>query len=108
MLDHHSGTSRSVRSLSGGETFLASLALALGLSDETQSCSGGIKIDTMFIDEGFGSLSPEVLNLALKTLQDLADRGTLIGLISHVESMKDLYRRIDVKKTDRGSTISIS
>ena len=108
VLDHHSGTSRSVRSLSGGETFLASLALALGLSDETQSCSGGIKIDTMFIDEGFGSLSPEVLNLALKTLQDLADRGTLIGLISHVESMKDLYRRIDVKKTDRGSTISIS
>ena len=108
VLDHHSGTTRSVRSLSGGETFLASLALALGLSDETQSSSGGIKIDTMFIDEGFGSLSPEVLKLALKTLQDLADRGTLIGLISHVESMKDLYRRIDVKKTDRGSTISIS
>ncbi|MCQ2134282.1 MAG: SMC family ATPase [Bacteroidales bacterium] len=108
VLDHHSGTSRSVRSLSGGETFLASLALALGLSDETQSSSGGIKIDTMFIDEGFGSLSPEVLKLALKTLQDLADRGTLIGLISHVESMKDLYRRIDVRKTDRGSTISIS
>ncbi len=108
VLDHHSGTSRSVRSLSGGETFLASLALALGLSDETQSNSGGIKIDTMFIDEGFGSLSPEVLRLALKTLQDLADRGTLIGLISHVESMKDLYRRIDVRKTDRGSTISIS
>ena len=96
-----------MKSLSGGETFLASLALALGLSDETQSSVGGVRIDTMFIDEGFGSLSPDVLRLALSTLQDLADKGTLIGLISHVESMKGMYRRIDVKKTDIGSTINL-
>lgn len=105
--DHYSGTERPVKSLSGGETFLASLALALGLSDETQSSVGGVRIDTMFIDEGFGSLSPDVLRLALSTLQDLADKGTLIGLISHVESMKGMYRRIDVKKTDIGSTINL-
>ena len=106
--DHYSGTERSVRSLSGGETFLASLALALGLSDETQCSVGGVRIDTMFIDEGFGSLSPDVLRLALVTLQDLADKGTLIGLISHVESMKGMYRRIDVRKTDPGSTINLA
>ncbi len=104
VLDHYSGKTRSVKSLSGGETFLASLALALGLSDETQSSAGGVKIDTMFIDEGFGSLSPDVLKLALKTLQDLADKGTLIGLISHVEGMKDLYQRIDVIKTPSGGS----
>ena len=108
VLDHYSGTERSVRSLSGGETFLASLALALGLSDETQCSVGGVRIDTMFIDEGFGSLSPDVLRLALVTLQDLADKGTLIGLISHVESMKGMYRRIDVRKTDQGSTINLA
>lgn len=106
--DHHSGKTRDVSSLSGGESFLASLALALGLSDETQSSSGGVRIDTMFIDEGFGSLSSDVLELALKTLERLAQKGTLIGLISHVDIMKDRYRRIDVEKTlDKGSTISI-
>lgn len=105
--DHHSGNVRSVKSLSGGETFMASLALALGLSDETQSSMGGIKVDTMFIDEGFGSLSPEVLKLALQTLQSLADKGTLIGLISHVASMKDIPKRIDVIKTPAGSTINV-
>ena len=88
--------------------FLQSLlALALGLSDETQSSAGGIRIDTMFIDEGFGSLSPDVLELALRTLEKLAAKGTLIGLISHVESMKDRYRRIDVEKTGGGSTIVV-
>lgn len=107
--DHYSGKTREVSSLSGGESFLASLALALGLSDETQSSSGGIKIDTMFVDEGFGSLSPDVLELALNTLERLAQKGTLIGLISHVESMKNRYRRIDVEKTlDGGSTITIN
>ena len=107
--DHYSGKTREVSSLSGGESFLASLAVALGLSDETQSSSGGIKIDTMFVDEGFGSLSPDVLELALNTLERLAQKGTLIGLISHVESMKNRYRRIDVEKTlDGGSTITIN
>ncbi|MBQ9819695.1 MAG: SMC family ATPase [Bacteroidales bacterium] len=108
VMDHHSGKVRDVKSLSGGESFLASLALALGLSDETQSSAGGIRIDTMFIDEGFGSLSPDVLELALRTLEKLAAKGTLIGLISHVESMKDRYRRIDVEKTaGGGSTIAV-
>ena len=107
VMDHHSGKVRDVKSLSGGESFLASLALALGLSDETQSSAGGIRIDTMFIDEGFGSLSPDVLELALRTLEKLAAKGTLIGLISHVESMKDRYRRIDVEKTGGGSTIVV-
>ena len=106
--DHYSGKTRDIKSLSGGETFLASLALALGLSDETQSSSGGVKIDTMFVDEGFGSLSPDVLELALKTLERLAQKGTLIGLISHVESMRNRYRKIMVEKSaDEGSTISI-
>lgn len=106
--DHYSGKTRDLPSLSGGELFLASLALALGLSDETQSSSGGIRIDTMFVDEGFGSLSEDVLELALNTLERLAQKGTLIGLISHVESMKGRYRRIDVKKTiGEGSTITV-
>ena len=92
--DHFSGKTRDLLPFSGGELFLVSLALALGLSDETQSSSGSIRIDTMFVDEGFGSLCEDVLELALKTLERLAQKDTLIGLISYVESMKDRYWRI--------------
>ena len=99
VLDTYSGTQRPVDSLSGGETFLASLALALGLSDTTQSSAGGIKIDTMFIDEGFGSLSPDVLKLALRTLQELSNRDVLVGIISHVESLGSIDKRIEVSKS---------
>ena len=72
MIDHYNGTERSVRTLSGGESFQASLSLALGLSDEIQSYAGGIQLDAMFVDEGFGSLDEESLNQAVKALEGLA------------------------------------
>ncbi len=92
--DHYNGTVRSVRTLSGGETFLASLSLALGLSDEIQSVSGGISLDTMFVDEGFGSLDENSLNQAMNALYDLTDGSRLVGIISHVSELRE---RIDSK-----------
>ena len=92
IIDHYNGTIRSVKSLSGGEAFEASLSMALGMSDEIQSRSGGIQIDTMFIDEGFGSLDDESLSQAVKVLNSLSSSDRLIGIISHVSVLKD---RID-------------
>ncbi|MDR2408526.1 MAG: hypothetical protein LBE13_10525, partial [Bacteroidales bacterium] len=92
VIDHYNGSVRSVKTLSGGETFLASLALALGLSDEIQHSTGGVKMDTMFIDEGFGSLDSETLQIAMKAIVRLAECNRLVGIISHVE---DLKRKID-------------
>ncbi len=89
IFDHHSGESRPVSTLSGGESFLASLALALGLADVVQRQSGGIFLETMFIDEGFGSLDSESLDLALNTLMRLNQHGRMIGIISHVNEIKD-------------------
>ncbi len=86
--DTHTGRPRAVSTLSGGEGFLASLALALGLSDVVQRNSGGIRLDTVFIDEGFGSLDQEALDLALRTLEELKQGGRLVGLISHLEEVK--------------------
>lgn len=86
--DAHTGQQRSVNTLSGGEAFQASLALALGLSDVVQRHANGIRLETVFIDEGFGSLDPEALDLALRTLQDLQQGGRLVGLISHLEEVK--------------------
>jgi exonuclease SbcC len=108
IVDHYNGSERKVESLSGGEQFKASLALALGLSDEVQSCAGGIKIDTMFIDEGFGSLDEESLRLAMNTLGSLTEGNRLIGIISHVQTLKSIDRQILVTK-DRfgGSRIEI-
>lgn len=106
VLDQYSGLMRDVRSLSGGESFMASLSLALGLSDIVQQQSGGIQLEAMFIDEGFGSLDAETLDTAITTLQSLAGDKRIIGIISHV---KELTGRIDnqlrIQKGQRGSSI---
>ena len=108
VIDHYNKTNRSVKSLSGGEAFKASLALALGLSDEIQSISGGIQLDTMFIDEGFGSLDDESLDCAIKTLCDLGKGNKLIGIISHVSELKNrIDKQILVTKTKEGSNAHI-
>ncbi len=98
VLDHYNGTERDVRSLSGGEQFKASLSLALGLSDEVQASAGGIQLDTMFVDEGFGSLDSNSLQQALKVLNELTKGNRLIGIISHVEDLKKIDRQIIVTK----------
>ena len=103
--DSHTGRSRAVSSLSGGEGFQASLALALGLSDVVQRHAGGIRLDTVFIDEGFGSLDPEALDLALRTLEELNQGGRLVGLISHLEEVKArIPARLEVIPGPGGST----
>ena len=94
VIDHYNGSERSVKTLSGGETFQASLSLALGLSDEIQSRTGGIRLDAMFVDEGFGSLDEDALNQALKALEGLTEGERLVGIISHVSELKE---RIDRK-----------
>ncbi len=109
VIDHYNGTERSVRTLSGGESFKASLSLALGLSDEIQSSAGGIRLDTMFVDEGFGSLDEESLAAAMKALSSLAEGNRLVGIISHVNELKT---RIDkqivvTKEKSVGSKINI-
>ncbi|MBO4940070.1 MAG: SMC family ATPase [Clostridia bacterium] len=109
VLDHHNGTTRPVNSLSGGEQFKASLALALGLADEIQSSAGGVRLDTMFVDEGFGSLDGESLNLAISTLQDLTEGNRLVGIISHVDELKNrIDKQIIVEKQKSGSRAYIS
>ncbi len=89
VIDHYNGSERSVKTLSGGETFKASLSLALGLADEIQAQAGGISLDAMFIDEGFGSLDEESLNQAMKALYGLSDGNRMVGIISHVAELKD-------------------
>lgn len=110
IIDHYNGTIRSVKSLSGGEAFEASLSMALGMSDEIQSRSGGIQIDTMFIDEGFGSLDDESLSQAVKVLNSLSSSDRLIGIISHVSVLKDrIDKQIVVSKGKTGgSSVVIS
>ena len=106
--DDYTGVSRTVQSLSGGETFLTSLALALGLADVVQQEAGGVQLDTLFVDEGFGALDAEVLELAMQTLSDLQTGGRTIGIISHVPSMQErIPERVRVRREagGRGSTI---
>lgn len=98
VLDHYNGKERDVHSLSGGEQFKASLSLALGLSDEIQASAGGIQLDTMFVDEGFGSLDDRSLEQALKALNELTEGNRLIGIISHVAELKKIDRQIVVTK----------
>jgi DNA repair protein SbcC/Rad50 len=103
--DTWTSTTRAVGTLSGGESFLASLALALGLADVVQAYAGGIRLETIFIDEGFGSLDPEALDLAIRALQDLQKGGRLVGIISHVTELKELIgARLEVLPGRRGST----
>ena len=103
--DHYNGTDRSVKTLSGGESFKASLALALGLSDEIQSSAGGVRLDTMFVDEGFGSLDEESLNQAVNALAGLTEGNRLVGIISHVADLKNrIDRQIVVTKARQGGS----
>lgn len=107
VVDHYNGTERSVKTLSGGESFKASLALALGLSDEVQM-STGIQLDTLFVDEGFGSLDPESLNQAYNTLAGLTEGNRLVGIISHVAELKErIDRQILVTKEKTGGSRAV-
>ena len=108
VLDNYTGKARLASSLSGGESFQASLALALGLSDVAQGNAGGIQLDTMFIDEGFGSLDPEALQQAIKMLSTLSGGNKLIGIISHVDELKEaIDRKIVVTGGPRGSSLAL-
>jgi len=105
VIDHYNGTERSVKTLSGGESFKASLSLALGLSDEIQSSAGGIRLDTMFVDEGFGSLDDESLSQAIRALLSLAEGNRIVGIISHVNELKErIDKQLIVRKEKTGGS----
>ena len=109
IFDQYTGTTRGVSTLSGGESFLASLALALGLSDVVQSYAGGIRLDAIFVDEGFGTLDPESLDFAIRALKDLQQAGRLVGIISHVAELKEwIDARLELKATQAGSVASFA
>lgn len=106
VLDHYTGKRRSAKSLSGGEAFKAALSLALGMSDMIQSYAGGIEVDALFIDEGFGALDAQSLEQALNVLQGLTKKSCMIGIISHVQELKDrIEKQIVVEKTNTGSRV---
>lgn len=110
VIDHYNGGQRSVKSLSGGESFEASLALALGLSDEVRMSAGGIQLDSMFVDEGFGTLDSDTLQKAFKALSSITDGNRIVGIISHVDLLKEKIDRQIIVKKERtgGSTVQIN
>jgi exonuclease SbcC len=109
VLDHHTGSSRDPRTLSGGETFYVSLCLALGLADVVTAEAGGIDLGTLFIDEGFGSLDDATLDVVLAELSRLRDGGRVVGVVSHVESLKSaIPERVEVRRRPGGgSTLTV-
>jgi exonuclease SbcC len=109
VVDHYNGSVRGVETLSGGESFKASLSLALGLADEIQSSAGGVELDTLFVDEGFGSLDDESLEQAMRALASLSDGRRLVGVISHVGAVKErIDKKIIVTKArEQGSRVKI-
>src|SRR5215472_837784 len=105
VIDRHTGTQRSPASLSGGETFYTSLALALGLADVVKAEAGGVDLDTLFIDEGFGSLDADTLDEVMAVIDDLRDRGRVVGIVSHVPDLKDrVPERLEVRRLPDGSS----
>lgn len=108
VIDHYNGSVRSAASLSGGEAFKASLSLALGMADEIQASSGGIQLDTMFVDEGFGSLDGESLQQAIRVLSELGQGNRLVGIISHVQELKNRIDRQIVVTKDRSGHSSVT
>jgi DNA repair protein SbcC/Rad50 len=105
VIDRHTGEERSPQSLSGGETFYTSLALALGLADVVKAEAGGVELDTLFIDEGFGSLDAQTLDQVMAVIDDLRDRGRAVGIVSHVADLKDrVYERLEVRRLPDGSS----
>ena len=108
VLDAYTGEDREVSSLSGGETFQASLALALGVADTVQAHAGGVRLEALFIDEGFGTLDPDSLQLAMDELDRLREGGRMIGIISHVGALRERIRcGIEVLATDQGSRVVV-
>ena len=107
--DNWNNDQREVSSLSGGESFLASLSLALGLAEVVQARNGGIEIETLFIDEGFGTLDAQTLELVMETLENIRENGRVIGLISHVEDMKErISAQVSIEKRQNGSTLRVN
>ena len=108
VLDSHTGTERDVSTLSGGETFQASLALALAVADAVEQHAGGIRMEALFIDEGFGSLDPDALELAMDELDALRAGGRMVGVISHVAGLQERIRTgIRVEPSEHGSTARV-
>jgi DNA repair protein SbcC/Rad50 len=105
VVDRHTGEERSPKSLSGGETFYTSLALALGLADVVKAEAGGVELDTLFIDEGFGTLDSETLDQVMEVIDELRDRGRVVGIVSHVADLKDrVAERLEVRRLPDGSS----